>query len=480
MVSKINTLALFGIGVLFLLPLLESAHSNSEIEGGTPTLMNDLMVKSEPQGIVETGTYMHESNTWGETRIAPASSGPYEFVGWKVDDEWYMGNPITVLMDTDHKAVAVYSLVHETLTSENHSTTTHDLTIISAYGTTTGSGLYIDEKTADFAVSEKYVYDEYQEGIRYVFNGWDDGKTVKLLNNSIVMNSSKAVKANWTEQYRLDFVNSNPDVTLIGSGWHDKGSLATLTAINNSDLDKTIYTFKEWLSAGPNAAIIQNSNSSSTSIAMEKPYLIMADWQEQFYLDVNSGYGQVNGSGYYDAGTYATSFIDSEIQETGEDDVRVTFDGWDGDARSQSMNVKVFMDSPKSIEANWNKQYYLTVNSEYGNPYGSEWYDDGQAATFGIKVPREPAGFWNKQVFYAWDGSSNTPGMKGTTIMNGPKTITAQWSDDSSTSMLNIGIIAGLAVVVSAGYVVLKKRAKPGSSLDYRLEEIEKWTSKKP
>lgn len=480
MVSKINTLALLGIGLLFLAPLLESAYSNHEILGGTPTVMRELTVKSEPLGIVVTSSNMFESNTWGETGIAPESSGSYEFVGWKVDDEWYTGNPITVLMDADHIAIAVYSLVHEEVTPENHSSNINYLTIKSPYGNTIGSGWYIKDKTADFAVTEKYVYDEYQDGIRYAFSGWDDGKTPNSLSNSIIMNEDKVVTANWTEQYRLDFVNTNPDVSLLGSGWHDKESLATLTAINNSNLDEAIYTFKEWLSAGPNAAIIQNSTLASTHIVMKKPYLIMADWKEQYYLDVNSGYGQVNGSGYYDAGTYATSFIDSEIQETGQSGVRVTFDGWTGDATSQSMNVKVFMDSPKSIDANWIKQYYLTVNSEYGNPHGSDWYDEGQIATFGIKIPREPVGFWNQQVFYGWDGSSETPGMKGTTLMNGPKTITAQWSDDSSLSILNIGIIAGLGVVALIGFVLLKKKVKPNSSKNFRVEEIEKWISKEP
>ncbi len=464
MALKINTLALLVIGVLFLLPLMESAYSSHEIVGGTPKVMNELVVKSEPRGILITGSSMYESNTWAETGIAPASSGSFEFAGWKVDGEWYIGNPITVLMDADHSAVAIYSLVHGDLTPENHSSNKHYLTIISPYGNTTGSGWYIQEKTADFAVSEKYVYDDFRDGIRYAFNGWDDGKTPNLLSNSIIMNESKVVTANWTKQYRLDFVNSSAEVNLLGSGWHDEGSLASLTAIDNSELDKTIYTFKEWLNAGPNAAIIENSNSSSTSIAMENSYLIMAVWQEQYYLDINSGYGKVEGDGYYDAGTYAKSFIGSEIQETGKAGVRLAFDGWDGDANSQSMNVKVFMDSPKSIDANWEKQYYLTINSEWGNPYGSDWYDGGQIANFGINIHREPAGFWNQQLFYGWDGSSKTSGMKGTVLMNEPKTIIAKWSDDSSTAFLNIGIIAALLVVASFGYKTMKKRVKSLSS----------------
>ena len=117
-----------------------------------------------------------------------------------------------------------------------------------------------------------------------------------------------------------------------------------------------------------------------------------------------------------------------------------------------------------SIEANWNKQYYLTVNSEFGNPYGSDWYDGGQIANFGINIHREPAGFWNQQLFYGWDGSSKTPGTKGTVLMNEPKTITAQWSDDSSIAFLNIGIIAALLVVASLGYSIMKKRVKSLSS----------------
>ena len=449
------------IGVLLLLPALNSASANHEIgDEVIHTNIYELVVKTSPPGLYIDGSGMYQGDTWVKTGAAPEGWGAFEFVGWKVDDRWYSGNPLKILMDREHTAIAIYSANHVKKQGSDDGKN-NLLTIISSYGKTTGSGSYLVGETAEFRVLEQYVYDEFQEGIRYAFAGWDTGNTPNLMSNSIIMDESKVVKANWNEQYRLDHLNSMSEMDLIGAGWYDNSSRASLVAINDSEPGSGAgikYVFKEWVNVGPNAALIEDPKSSATSIIMEKSYAIMADWKKQYYLDISSEYGKVEGAGYYDAGTYATASIDSEVGDIGKAGIRVIFDGWDGDANSDGMNVKVFMDGPKSLDAKWEKQYYLTINSEYGNPSGSDWYDQGQVATFGISIPRDPAGFWKQQIFYGWDGSFTTTSMTGAVLMNGPKIVNAQWSEDYSTAYLNIVIIVVTGVGSFFAYKKMRKR----------------------
>ena len=446
-----------------LLPALNSASADHEI--GDEVIHKNiyaLVVKTSPPGLYIDGSGMYEKDSWAKTGTAPKQWGALEFVEWKVNDVWYPGNPPSIIMDKDHTAVAIYAL-HPLKKQGSGVGTYHNLTIISPYGKTTGSDDYLEGYTATFKVLEQYVYDEFRDGIRYAFSGWSDGNTKNLMDNSITMDKSKVITVSWTEQYRLDILNSIQEMDVISTGWHDKSSNASLIAISNFENEAeggVKRAFEEWMSIGPNAAPIKDLKSPTTSVIMNKPYVIAADWKKQYYLDIDNKYGKVEGSGYYDAGTYATASIDSEIQNTGKDGTRLVFGGWYGDASSDGVNVKVLMDGPKSLEVEWKTQYYLTVNSEYGTPHGSDWYDEGQVATFGTNLPRDPVGLWKQRTFYGWDGSLKTTSMTGVVLMNGPKIVNAQWSEDYSIAFLNIGIIAGVIIGGSFAYRKMRKRTK--------------------
>jgi len=424
-----------------------------------------LVVNVSPPSIATIdGSDFYEKNTWIQTGKAPVNVGPYDFIGWNVDDALYPGNPISILMDKDHTATAVYS-IHPDKSSKitdddliNQGSNKYRLTIISPYGLATGGGLYDEGEIAKLQISERFVYDDFRVGIRYVFTGWDKGTTPNLMNNSIFMDESITVGANWMKQYRLDLTNTVSNTKLMGEGWYDENSMASIVASSDSKNGKTKDTLKGWVNAGQNVAIIEDPYSHVTSIVMKAPYTVTVEWKTQFYLDAYSAYGAVEGEGYYDEGMSATVSIDSEVVTTGRDGVRMMFDGWDGDTISEGMNAKVLMDGPKSVTPNWNKQYYLTVNSEYGIPNGSGWYDEGQAANFGINVSRDPAGFWKQQIFHGWDGSFSSDLMTGAILMNGPKTATAKWQEDNSIAYLNIGIIFGVAIIGSISYKIIKKK----------------------
>ena len=122
-------------------------------------------------------------------------------------------------------------------------------------------------------------------------------------------------------------------------------------------------TINSWVSIGSNFAVITEPTNPITSLTMDNPYKISVDWKNQFYLNANSSYGKVEGSGWYDEGDVVVASIDAQTYDSGIVGTRLIFDGWFGDVNSPGMNIQVPMDEPKSIQGIWKKQFLLTVNS---------------------------------------------------------------------------------------------------------------------
>lgn len=107
--------------------------------------------------------------------------------------------------------------------------------------------------------------------------------------------------------------------------------------------------------------------------------------------------------------------------------------------------------------ANYVTQYYLTVESDSGDPQGEGWYDSGSTATISVSSPR---GVIIRQVFTDWSGDSTATTSTATITMNQPKAVTANWRTDYIQLYILIGGIAGLAGVVSASVLLIRRRGK--------------------
>jgi uncharacterized repeat protein (TIGR02543 family) len=152
------------------------------------------------------------------------------------------------------------------------------------------------------------------------------------------------------------------------------------------------------------------------------------NWNEQFYLIVNSAYGSPSGGGWYDSGATANAVLSSGTVSGGTG-VQYVFTGWSDDASGTGLTSDIItMNSAKTATANWKTQYYLTVSSAYGTAGGGGWYDSGASAS-AIVTPLTVAGDAGTQyVFTGWGGdASGTTSPSNAITMNGPKTATANW-----------------------------------------------------
>jgi len=180
---------------------------------------------------------------------------------------------------------------------------------------------------------------------------------------------------------------------------------------------------------------------------------------EYFQLSISSLFGNVTGAGIYQANSTAQISVDSPLS-VGEG-VRYIFAGWTGDLVSDAKTATLLMDRSKNVSANWKLQYYLAVNSPYGNPTGEGWYDANSTAVFSVN-PTD--GFLFKSHFLLWSDDSTSSDANSSILMDGPKKVTAIWETDTSSPLL-LAIPIGLTIVglIVAGVVVFKRRKNRSS-----------------
>lgn len=129
---------------------------------------------------------------------------------------------------------------------------------------------------------------------------------------------------------------------------------------------------------------------------------------------------------YWEIGTQHQ--ISAASLQTIGSDKRYIYHSWsDGGAQTHTVTAS----QPTTITATYSTQYYLTVQSNYGTPQGSGWYDAGASAYFSVEAEVQ-SGDDSRHSFTSWTGSG-TGGYSGSVreanaTMNGPITETANWS----------------------------------------------------
>jgi hypothetical protein len=139
---------------------------------------------------------------------------------------------------------------------------------------------------------------------------------------------------------------------------------------------------------------------------------------------VESDYGSPNppvGENYLNYGMTITASVDSPVTGANEG-TRYVCAGWTGTGSApptgDTNSCQFTLIKNSIINWVWNTQYYLTVDSPYGNPQGEGWYDEGGIATWSVTSP------WPSDpgIRYVADRAS------GGAVMDAPKTVTVDWT----------------------------------------------------
>jgi M6 family metalloprotease-like protein/uncharacterized repeat protein (TIGR01451 family) len=184
--------------------------------------------------------------------------------------------------------------------------------------------------------------------------------------------------------------------------------------------------------------------SSDTSLSVE--------YRIQFYLTVTGNGGVVSGAGWYDQGATANATAVSPCNVV-ENQRRMVFKSWSGGFNSNSPNVTFTMNSPRSLNATWTLQYYLSIASNFGDPQGEGWYDSDSRARFSVFSPVEH-GNRTRRIFLRWSGDYAGNELSGSISMDSPKKLFADWKTEYQLSFTAGGLPenVSISIVVNNAY----------------------------
>jgi|CXWL01.1.fsa_nt_gi hypothetical protein len=351
------------------------------------------------------------------------------------------------------------------------------LKVLTEFGNSVGQGWYDEGSTVNFSLDSEHIPDKNDDTIQYSFDSWDLGDYKNSVSNSISINAPLTVKANWDKEYKLEIRTNIPDYIPSGSGFYPSGKNLALIAeseINSANSD-TKYIFDKWVTVGPNPVVISNSLSPSTSVLVDSSYIIEARYKKSFLLNVWSPYGAPVGGGFYDEGKVADVRINQNELVVVPGKEKKIFGGWNTaggevldfnpsktkslDAPQINSNLQVIVSSPMNVTAKWNSQYYVDVKSSSGTVTGAGWYDPGTLVPISVKMPSQPPGMWTTYSFVGWSGDIDSTATSTKIIVSGPKSVIAEWREDSTPGIINGLILAGVGVT---GFFIFNKTRKSG------------------
>ncbi|MEM0328523.1 MAG: hypothetical protein QXN53_08130 [Thermoproteota archaeon] len=284
-----------------------------------------------------------------------------------------------------------------------------------------------------FSAGELIVYDSWGR-----VTGVINGQIKEEIPESIYDNESKSVIIfNSTDIYCYEVVGiNNGSYGLIMISLKPEGGVYFTAADIPISLNETHKYFVNWV----NCSLITNNPSARFKLS--------------YSLRVILSYGNVSGEGWYEANSTAYFTISPTLLDYGNA-TRVVFVGWHGDIITEASSASIVMDSPKVVRESWKRQYYIRIKSEYGNPIGEGWYNEGATATISIEVSVPAKDFLGlfgaKCIFDGWSGDiiSTSPLMN--IQVDSPKEIRVNWKYDYTmpfSLLILIGVIGFLILFV--------------------------------
>ena len=204
---KFYILAIFVL--LVAVPYIQDTYSASTFKLKIETIPNDLLHVS--------GAGSFAPDTIATTGTAPEEFEGYRFVEWKVDGVSYEGNPVNILMDKGHEAIAYYSDDIAEITVD----TVPQIAKITVDGTVYLSTDLPEEFEWDIGTvhnieTESIVTDG---STRYIFTGWNDLVEDSSRKQTVIEDFE--LKALYDTEHFIgaSTLYGNP----IGSGWYKEG-----------------------------------------------------------------------------------------------------------------------------------------------------------------------------------------------------------------------------------------------------------------
>jgi len=242
---------------------------------------------------------------------------------------------------------------------------------------------------------------------RYDFVQWNDQST--SLTRSIKVTDDMPLKhfiALFQTKYLLTIYSDHGSPS--GAGWYDEGSTAELNIAANEVFIETTPGKVRAAFTGWSSGYMPTSHKNY--VDMNGPTVVLANWKDQYRLDVISAVAPASGKGWYDSGAIARIGVPGTV-ELADEGRKYTFKEWQviGDG-SQAISdrthesTEVIMDGPQTIAPLWNEMYLVRIDSSIGNPSGTGYYSEGETAGITIDPIYETEVGKFRFVLSGWEG----------------------------------------------------------------------------
>jgi hypothetical protein len=175
-------------------------------------------------------------------------------------------------------------------------------------------------------------------------------------------------------------------------------------------------SFEEWSDGNTN---------NPRQIAITSATVLQPVYTTQYLLTVNANGGTTTPSAWYSPNSTATVSAANPSNVT-VNASRYLFVSWSGDASSNSTTINVTMNKPLILQANWIKQYYVTIISITGSPTGQGWYNAGTVATIEVQ-PTVQYQNETRLVFDGWNSTSMGNSPTAQIAVDAPTRLFAAW-----------------------------------------------------
>ncbi len=159
--------------------------------------------------------------------------------------------------------------------------------------------------------------------------------------------------------------------------------------------------FKGWSGTGAGS---YTGNSNTAYVTMNSNITETAMWQLQYYVNVTSNYTKAFGSGWYANGTEVKFGIDKNVIYENST-TRYFFMSWSDGLNSS--NSTAIVSAPLTLSANFNRQYYVNITSQYGSTTGTGWINAGASDLISVSTLVFNATQYSRTAFVNWTNGSS-------------------------------------------------------------------------
>ncbi|MDR2693887.1 MAG: InlB B-repeat-containing protein [Chitinispirillales bacterium] len=348
--------------------------------------------------------------------VTAAPAKDYEFTGWSGMASG-TANTVTVTMDGNKAVTAGFGK--------------KGATRFTVYFNSNGGGNAPAQIPADSGKGITLPGQQAMEKEGYRFEGWsknsDGTGTAYPANSNYAVTGNVTLYAVWAQitYYTLTVktspangggtVSRNPNKDFYASG----ETVTVMAAPANG------YTFTSWSGAS-------TSTSASVTITMTENKTLTANFQQQSVTP--AGYtltasASPTAGGSVTRNPNATSYdAGASVSVTATAASGYTFTGWSGASTSTSSPVTITMDGNKTLTANFAQTYTLTASASPSG--GGSVSPSSGTYTSGTSVS-VTATAASGYTFTGWSGASTSTSSPVTITMNGDKTLTANFAQQS-------------------------------------------------